>query len=120
MNIIIKSFPYTTEKSLGGLFIGLSVAEQGITTNVIFVEDGLQNLFPSQNPNHSINHPSISDIIQQLYGMVKFYAIPSKNSVNPDILSLNSQKKIVPGIKAISYDQLVEMIVSDAQNPIVL
>ncbi len=122
MIIIIKSPPYTTEKPLGALFIGLSSAEQQIPTRVIFVEDGIHNLYANQNPEGTLAIPSISDVIHQFYGLIHFYAIlPGElpNDGNHDLFS-SMRHNFTPGIKIITYADLVKMIANDPQNPIVL
>ncbi|MHA1775609.1 MAG: hypothetical protein DRO88_00765 [Promethearchaeia archaeon] len=121
MIILLKSAPYASEASLGSLFIGYSVAQQAIPTKVIFLEEGLYNLFPNQNSNNSLEIPPISDLILQFIGLMRFYAVPMANSAGPFSKSwLREKRRILQGIRIIDYSEVVEFLKEDPKNVLII
>lgn len=121
MIIIIKTPPYAHETVLGSLFIGLSTAEQNIDTKVIFLEQGLFNLYPEQNSAGILDIPPISDLIMQFVGLVKFYAIPPSDSEESIFqTSRFSKKNLLPGVKLIDYSKLVDILNTQPKNIVIL
>lgn len=121
MIILLKSAPYNSEAALGSLFLGYSISQQAIPTKVIFLEEGLFNLFPDQNAENSIEIPPISDLILQFIGLMRFYMVPMSNSNGPFSESwLRERKNTLPGVRILKYSEVVDFLKENPKDVLII
>lgn len=113
LNIIISHHPYGSEWTFGGLSFAIAAANNGIKTNVIFVEDGVFALMGTHLIGESLKIFNMQDIIESSTDDENLTYYYLKNSWN---LRSSSDQTRFPDVKSINDIDISHILYSNSKN----